>query len=612
MVARKRKNGFYSWTVRLLVFMLVFGQFGVYGGNRAEAASSSVISSSYDYRYVVTELDGKLQVNQKEIDLGWRRDYSLNTSGYSFSRMQSVRGTVSSMSNVSFGTYTSTYTGKIDNAILIDFSEIWHYYTVMEFGQSGTSTGGWNISHEDVFGYETPRYVSNQEATQLSFVVNADTGVVVDFVSNLNPYYTRKAESYSFVKESGTNPPITAIPAIPVNLNATVSDVTANLNWSASAQAVQYEIEENGVVKGPFYGTNYTNTELTPNTLYSYRVRGVNRLGASEWSEPYTLTTLLKKPVLAVTAEEGQNTIHWEAVEFADHYQLQIDGGTPIELGNVVSYEHEGLEANSTHTYVLKAISANNESAWSKSVSQLTVPDRADGFKITDATLNKLSLAWTAVKGATGYDLEMDGTIIAVTGTTYNKTGLLANTEYTFRIRPKNAGGAGRWSDPITGITQMSTPVIQSNATQEEVVLVWPAIEGATSYEVEADGVVVEGITDSIYTHSGLKPGTAHKYRVRAISSNNTSAWTTVKSQTTLPDSVNGLVISGVTNAAITLKWTAVSGATGYDLEIDGTVVPVTGVAYTKSGLAANTDHTFRIRSKNAAGVGAWSEAVTA
>ncbi|WP_128103757.1 hypothetical protein [Paenibacillus sp. DCT19] len=31
MVAR-RKNGLYVWTVRLLVFVLVFGQFGVYGG----------------------------------------------------------------------------------------------------------------------------------------------------------------------------------------------------------------------------------------------------------------------------------------------------------------------------------------------------------------------------------------------------------------------------------------------------------------------------------------------------------------------------------------------------------------------------------------------------
>ncbi|WP_264935049.1 fibronectin type III domain-containing protein [Paenibacillus sp. LS1] len=612
MVAGKRKNGFYLWTVRLLVFMLVIGQFGVYGGNRAHAAvGSGIVSSSNDYQYVLTNNNGQLQVNQKSVKLSWARSYEISTSGYSFRRSQSINGAVEDITKISFGSYTSTYTGKVTNAFIIDFGEVWEYYTTMEYRQSGTNVGVWNNSTVDEFGMTTPRYVQSYEATQLSLVVNADTGAVVDFVSNLNPYYIRKAESFSFVKEPGTTQPITTVPAVPTNLAADASDVAINLDWSAAPQAVQYEIEENGVVKGPFYGINYTSSSLTPNTTYTYRVRGINRLGASEWSESVALTTLLEKPVLAVTAEEGKNTIQWNGVEFADRYQLQVDGGTPIELGSVTSYVHEGLEANSTHTYVLKAFSANNESAWSKMVSQLTVPDRTDGLTVTDATFNKLTVAWTAVKGATGYDLEIDGTNVAVTGTTYSKTGLQANTEYTFRIRPKNAGGAGSWSDVTTGITQMSTPIIQSNPSQEEVVLIWSPVDGATSYEVEADGVVVGDITDSIYTHTGLKPGTAHKYRVRAISDTNISAWSAVKSQNTLPDSVNGLVISASTNAAITLKWTAVTGATGYDLEIDGTVVPVTGVTYTKSGLAANTDHTFRIRSKNAAGVGAWSDLIS-
>ncbi|MCZ4150611.1 hypothetical protein BZG21_40195, partial [Escherichia coli] len=98
----------------------------------------------------------------------------------------------------------------------------------------------------------------------------------------------------------------------------------------------------------------------------------------------------------------------------------------------------------------------------------------------------------------------------------------------------------------------------------------------------------------------------------RALTDTNTSAWTAVLTQNTVPGAVSGLAINTTTNVAIALKWTAVTGATGYDLEIDGTVVPVTGAAYTKSGLAANTEHTFRIRSKNAAGVGAWSEPINA
>ncbi|WP_201782213.1 hypothetical protein, partial [Paenibacillus xylanivorans] len=77
-------------------------------------------------------------------------------------------------------------------------------------------------------------------------------------------------------------------------------------------------------------------------------------------------------------------------------------------------------------------------------------------------------------------------------------------------------------------------------------------------------------------------PGTAHKYRVRALTETNVSAWTAILTQSTVPASVSGLTINSVTNVAIALKWNVVTGATGYDLEIDGTVVAVTGVAYTK------------------------------
>lgn len=581
-------------------------------GNRADAATSNrIIASSNDYRFVLSEQNGNLMVNQKPIDLGWTRSYSISAKGYSFSRSQSIRGNVADMTNVTFGKYTSTYTGQVTNAFIVDFSEVWEYYSTMEYRQSGTNVGVWNNSRVDEFGMETPRYVQSYEASQLSLVISADTGAVVDFVSNLNPYYTRKAESFSFIKESGTKEPITTVPAIPTGLVATANDATINLNWLAAQQAVQYEIEENGVTKGPFYGLDYTSSPYRNNTNYTYRVRGVNQRGAGEWSVPYSLRTLLEKPILTAKGEEGKNTLNWKSVEFADRYQLQIDGGEPIELGNVNSYEHEDLESNSTHTYVLKAFSTDNESSRSKPLSQLTVPNRADGLKITDATVNKLSVSWAAVKGATGYDLEIDGSVVAVTGTTYNKTGLAANTEYTFRIRSKNSGGAGSWSDPVTGTTQLSTPVVQSNATAEEVVLVWTPIEGATSYDVEADGVVSLGLEDPIFNHTDLTPGTAHKYRVRAINETNTSAWTSVVTQNTLPGSVSGLNVSAVTNAAITVKWNAVNGATGYDLEIDGTPISLTTTSYAKSGLAGNTDHTFRIRSKNIAGAGAWSEIVT-
>ena len=52
---------------------------------------------------------------------------------------------------------------------------------------------------------------------------------------------------------------------------------------------------------------------------------------------------------------------------------------------------------------------------------------------------------------------------------------------------------------------------------------------------------------------------------------------------------------------------------TEYDIEVDGTVIDNgTSTSYTHTGLTSDTEHTYRIRAKNAYGVSEWSEPVTA
>ncbi|WP_143786456.1 fibronectin type III domain-containing protein [Paenibacillus amylolyticus] len=589
--------------------MLVFGQFGVYGGNRAHAAVvSGIVSSSNDYQYVMTNNNGQLEVNQKSVKLSWARSYNISSTGYSFTRMQSILGFTSDITNISFGSYASKYAGQIDNAFLIDLSKVREIATEMTYRQPYNQVGQWEITHYNVLGQLTPIDVYDYDVRQLSLVVNADTGEVVDFYSELNPYYTRKAEPASFTKQEVNPLPINNVPSVPSNITGNSSENTTHIRWDHAQEAVQYEIERDGILMGPYYGTSFDDAMLIPNQNYSYKIRAINSIGKSEWSSVFTIKTLLNEPVISTSSEQGKNIIEWAAINHADGYQLQVDGEAPIDLGNVTNYEHVGLEANSSHTYTLKAVSSDNESNWSRTATQLVVPDSASGLKITENTFNKISLSWPAIKGSSGYDLEVDGVIVPVSGTTYSKTALTPNTEHTFRLRSKNAGGVGKWTDMLTVSTLLNMPVLKAISSQEEMILAWPAIEGATSYEVEADGVNVGLVVDPAYTHTDLSPGTLHKYRVRALNDTNTSAWTAILSQSTLPGPVSNLTINSVTNAAIGLKWTAVTGATGYDLEIDGAVVPVTGVAYTKSSLAANTEHTFRIRSKNAAGVGDWSD----
>ncbi|OZQ56769.1 fibronectin type III domain-containing protein, partial [Paenibacillus taichungensis] len=100
---------------------------------------------------------------------------------------------------------------------------------------------------------------------------------------------------------------------------------------------------------------------------------------------------------------------------------------------------------------------------------------------------------------ATGYDLEIDGTLVSTTAAAYTKSGLAANTNHTFRIRSKNAAGVGTWSELINGTTQLNTPVLKATSEETAINLTWAEIADATKYEVEADGAVVATVNEPSY-----------------------------------------------------------------------------------------------------------------
>jgi hypothetical protein len=53
----------------------------------------------------------------------------------------------------------------------------------------------------------------------------------------------------------------------------------------------------------------------------------------------------------------------------------------------------------------------------------------------------QIDLAWLAVFGAGGYDIERDGVVIAtdVAGTSYSDTGLAASSTHSYRARSVRA-----------------------------------------------------------------------------------------------------------------------------------------------------------------------------
>ncbi|PKW09760.1 Chitinase [Streptomyces sp. 1222.5] len=83
-----------------------------------------------------------------------------------------------------------------------------------------------------------------------------------------------------------------------------------------------------------------------------------------------------------------------------------------------------------------------------------TVPAAPGGLTVSGTTSSSVSLSWSAVSGATGYNVYRNGTkVTAVTGTSATVTGLAASTSYPFQVTATNAAGESAKSATVTGTT---------------------------------------------------------------------------------------------------------------------------------------------------------------
>ncbi|MGQ4414780.1 chitinase [Streptomyces sp. SAS_269] len=83
-----------------------------------------------------------------------------------------------------------------------------------------------------------------------------------------------------------------------------------------------------------------------------------------------------------------------------------------------------------------------------------TVPAAPAGLTVSGTTSSSVTLSWSAVSGATGYDVYRNGTkVTAVTGTSATITGLTASTSYSFQVTATNSAGESAKSGTVTGTT---------------------------------------------------------------------------------------------------------------------------------------------------------------
>jgi len=148
--------------------------------------------------------------------------------------------------------------------------------------------------------------------------------------------------------------------------------------------------------------------------------------------------------------------------------------------------------------------------------------------------------------------------------------------------------------------------------------LSWGVVSGVISYNVQVfnSSAVLLGTyntTTNNYNATGLTASTAYSFKVQSVCASGSSAYSTSASFTTTSTTVTcgtptGLSSSAIAQTTATVSWSAVSGATAYNVQYKPTSatsfssVTTTTTSRALTGLTAGTAYVYQIQSVCAGG----------
>lgn len=229
-----------------------------------------------------------------------------------------------------------------------------------------------------------------------------------------------------------------------------ISPSQINLIWFAVTNATSYNVYQNGVLISTGGVARSLNvTGLTPNTLYSFTVSGVNSFGEGPQSAPVTATTQTAIPgqVTGLTASASQNviTLSWNPVAGATSYNL-YNSGTTIPTAASIT-DSQGAVWTVSSGVVLKN---GTNAGFSASVILLLY---YNGVIYQENSSNQW-FSWQGTAWSTILPGDPRGgtapIVTGITNTSYIDSGLLFSTQYTFTAAAVNSSGIGI---PSTGVS---------------------------------------------------------------------------------------------------------------------------------------------------------------
>ncbi|MCK9582482.1 MAG: fibronectin type III domain-containing protein, partial [Endomicrobiales bacterium] len=390
-----------------------------------------------------------------------------------------------------------------------------------------------------------------------------------------NTQYTRyvKAGNISGISGASNSDAKYTYAIIPssVSVNAVnVSSIT--LSW-ANTGANSYRLERDSVFVASVTGTSYSDTSLSADTYYAYRVGAINNelVVSPGYSSVANVLTLPASPSGFVGIAIGTDTIKWQwnhGSTYVSGYNLYTSTGFELAIGlvsNVTAYIETGLNANTQYTRVLKQYNGAGLSS-ATATQKYTYAIIPSSVSVNAVNVSSVTLGW-ADTGAIAYRLERNSVFIAtVPATSYSDTSLNADTIYAYRVGAINNElvVSPGYSSVTNVLTLPASPSDFVGIAIGTDTIKWQWNHGTTYvsgynlYDSLGNGIAL-GLTSDVtaYIESGLALNTTHYRYLTQYNSSGESGATNLVGRFTLPRTPQSASFSEVYYTSATLNWDA-------------------------------------------------------
>lgn len=413
---------------------------------------------------------------------------------------------------------------------------------------------------------------------------------------------------------------------------------------------------------------NSSVSSLSPNTTYYYQAYATSASGTS-YGGVVSFTTLKAEPSAQATSlvfssitTSSFSTAFTAATGSPDGYLVvrstsaslsgnpvdgttytagnSLGGGTVVSVGSTISgISNSSLSAGMTYyTFVFAYNNSGSNIDYRTtsplSASTITLTDAPATPTFSSITTSGFTVDWVATTGASSYKFDVSTVSdftsyvsgyqdLTVNGTSQAVTGLSANTLYYTRIRAVNTSGTSANSTSGNSATLPNAPTVgtASSITTSGLTSNWtaPGSQGAVTFtytiELSANSSdfsspvstasnIASGTTTNAF--SSLSEGTTYYYRIKAVNSAGSSAWSSVSAgATTLTSSIsltalgtnftqdfNTLANSGTSSSLPSGWYIYETGASANNTYTAGTGSSSTGDCYS-FGAASNSERSF-------------------